>query len=300
MTSCTSCFSSTLRYTSTQLIAVLPGQESPQSNMSQSPITPVKPTEVGNARSAKVAVPSLEKIFSATRVKQASMHEPSPASTYGDTAVGDSVPATPLETQSQGERFLNPACCPGVHNAKVVVDMGSGCPSLHAGTWELVGMCKSGSPDECSSDTAAALINSLQRVQIDDAFESTAGSPLLPRAGKLRAQSERRADLADRTALSEILPSPSKSSIIESLHRHGSTNSSPNASRRKEILESPSWRRRHDFVRRSRDQSEDPFISGNSGNQGSSQSEPELAKRNRISMLITKFQPEYFALAMTD
>ncbi|KZF20497.1 hypothetical protein L228DRAFT_285196, partial [Xylona heveae TC161] len=31
---------------------------------------------------------------------QASLHEPSPASTYGDTATGDSVPVTPLEPQA--------------------------------------------------------------------------------------------------------------------------------------------------------------------------------------------------------
>ena len=52
-----------------------------------------------------VAVPSLEKLTYAAKVMQESLNEPSPASTYGDTAVGDSVPATPQESGDHGKLF---------------------------------------------------------------------------------------------------------------------------------------------------------------------------------------------------
>lgn len=70
--------------------------------MSQSPATPNKHSDGVNKHSSKVALPSLEKLASASRVKHASLYEPSPASTYGDTAAGDSVPATPFEVNSHG------------------------------------------------------------------------------------------------------------------------------------------------------------------------------------------------------
>lgn len=70
--------------------------------MSQSPATPNKHSEEASKQSSKVAVPSFEKIVSVTRAKHAPLYEPSPASTYGDTAAGDSVPATPLETHAHG------------------------------------------------------------------------------------------------------------------------------------------------------------------------------------------------------
>ena len=70
-------------------------------SMSQPPATPDKSIG-GLSKYAKVAVPSLEKLVSASRVRNESIHEPSPASTYGDTAAGDSVPATPLKTSEYG------------------------------------------------------------------------------------------------------------------------------------------------------------------------------------------------------
>lgn len=73
--------------------------------MPQSPATPNKHSDGANKHSSKVALPSLEKLASASRVKHASLYEPSPASTYGDTAAGDSVPATPLEINSHGTLF---------------------------------------------------------------------------------------------------------------------------------------------------------------------------------------------------
>lgn len=70
--------------------------------MSLSPATPSKQSEGINKHSSKIAVPSLEKLTSASRAKHLALYEPSPASTYGDTAAGDSVPATPLETHGHG------------------------------------------------------------------------------------------------------------------------------------------------------------------------------------------------------
>lgn len=72
--------------------------------MSQFPATPNKPAEEAAKRFPKTAVPSLEKLASASRAKQASLYEPSPASTHGDTAAGDSVPATPIETHGHGKQ----------------------------------------------------------------------------------------------------------------------------------------------------------------------------------------------------
>lgn len=71
--------------------------------MSESPATPNKLTQEGAKRYAKTAVPSLEKLTSVSRAKPPSLYEPSPASTYGGTAAGDSVPATPVEALSHGK-----------------------------------------------------------------------------------------------------------------------------------------------------------------------------------------------------
>ncbi|MCJ1298177.1 hypothetical protein MMC08_000966 [Hypocenomyce scalaris] len=65
--------------------------------MSYSPATPDKSTKAFSKEASKVAVPSIDKLTSSAKGKEASLHEPSPASTYGDTAAGDSVPATPIE-----------------------------------------------------------------------------------------------------------------------------------------------------------------------------------------------------------
>jgi len=59
--------------------------------------SPATPTVASSSRySAKVAVPLVEKI-AAPNVGQAATTEPSPASTYGASATGDSVPVTPQE-----------------------------------------------------------------------------------------------------------------------------------------------------------------------------------------------------------
>ena len=67
-----------------------------QSTMSNSPATPDK----GSMRIMEMlqpAVPSVEKLSTTGRLKQASLQEPSPASTYGDSAVDNSTPATPQD-----------------------------------------------------------------------------------------------------------------------------------------------------------------------------------------------------------
>ena len=76
-----------------------------QFKMSHSPATPDKSTVDAAIVPSKVPVPSLDKLTSTSKVKQASFHEPSPASTYGDTAAGDSFPATPQEAGEHGESY---------------------------------------------------------------------------------------------------------------------------------------------------------------------------------------------------
>ena len=75
--------------------------------MSKPPATPDKPGKQVVEPSPKSAQASTEKLTSTTKVKQVSRHEPSPASTYGDTTAGSSVPATPEDVGSLGTfRFL--------------------------------------------------------------------------------------------------------------------------------------------------------------------------------------------------
>lgn len=69
-----------------------------QVTMSQSPATPNKPSD----EAGKTALSSTEKPFLGSRVVRSSLHEPSPASTYGETTVGDSIPATPQDVGSHG------------------------------------------------------------------------------------------------------------------------------------------------------------------------------------------------------
>lgn len=70
--------------------------------MSYTPATPEKPVEY-SAQGTDVA-PSARQPKSTTKGnQQGSLHEPSPASTYGDTAAGDSVPATPLDVERTGK-----------------------------------------------------------------------------------------------------------------------------------------------------------------------------------------------------
>ena len=64
--------------------------------MSLQPATPIRPTESISDFMSKADILSMEKRTANLKLKQSPVHEPSPASTYGETHVGDSVPATPL------------------------------------------------------------------------------------------------------------------------------------------------------------------------------------------------------------
>ena len=57
-------------------------------------------------------MPFAEKLTSTSKVKHASINEPSPASTYGDT-VASSCPATPLEVGNHGKYLhaIRRLCC---------------------------------------------------------------------------------------------------------------------------------------------------------------------------------------------
>lgn len=71
--------------------------------MSQSPATPDKAGMHANDSESKALLPSTDKLTSTSKVKQTSLNEPSPASTYGDTIAGGSSPATPLDVGSHGK-----------------------------------------------------------------------------------------------------------------------------------------------------------------------------------------------------
>ena len=73
-----------------------------QRNMSHSPATPDKIGMHASGSESRTPLPSTDKLTSTSKIKQASLHEPSPASTYGDTIVGGSSPATPLDVGSHG------------------------------------------------------------------------------------------------------------------------------------------------------------------------------------------------------
>ena len=64
--------------------------------MTPPPATPDNSVTSGTKSSAKLALPVVDKTAT-SKVLQASANEPSPASTYGASAAGDSVPVTPQE-----------------------------------------------------------------------------------------------------------------------------------------------------------------------------------------------------------
>ena len=72
--------------------------------MSHSPATPDKAGKHATKSSPNVAMPFAEKLTSTSKIKHASINEPSPASTYGGT-VASSCPATPQELGNHGEYF---------------------------------------------------------------------------------------------------------------------------------------------------------------------------------------------------
>ena len=76
--------------------------------MSQSPATPNQAGKVAcNNSSADAVVPLINAHASSTsNAKQSTLYEPSPASTYGDTAIGDSSPMTPQEVRHNGTWYF--------------------------------------------------------------------------------------------------------------------------------------------------------------------------------------------------
>ena len=67
--------------------------------MSHQPATPIRPGHGVSDFIPKSDILSKEKRAANVIHKQTPLHEPSPASTYGETAAGDSVPATPIGKQ---------------------------------------------------------------------------------------------------------------------------------------------------------------------------------------------------------
>ena len=82
-----------------------------QSKMSHSPATPDKAGMHADGSESKAPRLPTDKLTSNSKIKQASLNEPSPASTYGDTIAGGSSPATPLDVGSHGKCMCSfPAC----------------------------------------------------------------------------------------------------------------------------------------------------------------------------------------------
>lgn len=77
--------------------------------MARSPATPDQADTEASEHSFEAALPCVDNIDSASVIQQTSMHEPSPASTYGETAGSRSVPATPQDyrTTSEPQRLLS-------------------------------------------------------------------------------------------------------------------------------------------------------------------------------------------------
>jgi len=101
--------------------------------MARSPATPDKANTEAPEHSSKVALPSIDKINSASMIQQASVHEPSPASTYGETAGSRSVPATPQEyrTTSKSQTLLFKFLIPQRFAAMTSLALGSMLLFLH-------------------------------------------------------------------------------------------------------------------------------------------------------------------------
>ena len=105
------------------------------------------------------------------------------------------------------------------------------------------------------------MIHSLRKVQLgEESTEHLSGSPVEAYDGITRPLTERRVEKSQGHVVTSVYASPSKSNTTESFLHPESAKSSPDADRYKQIVESPSWRRGENFVRQSRDRSEDPFV----------------------------------------
>lgn len=111
------------------------------------------------------------------------------------------------------------------------------------------------------SDDTAPLIHSLRKARLEEeTLEHSSESPFEAHNDKNFPLVERRVEKGQGRVAASVYASPSNSNTTESLLRHESAKSSPDADRYKQIVESPSWRRGENFVRQSRDRSEDPFV----------------------------------------
>ena len=100
------------------------------------------------------------------------------------------------------------------------------------------------------------MANSLRAAQIEDSIADVSGSPNVARHVKRDVHSAGHSDNT-RGSMIALFVSPSKAGA--------SANSSPTSSRYKDLMESPSWRRdEKKFVRDTRSQGDDPFVSDGS------------------------------------
>ena len=126
----------------------------------------------------------------------------------------------------------------------------------------------------------AGLIRSLQAAQVDPAIETISGSPMTARNGKYLPHFERR---VDRSIFTEAQLSPSKTG---NFNRNTSPTSSPSTDRIKDIRESPNWRNKDgNFVRRSGDQGDDPFVSSANARQAQGQGKSSLSQLDLVGSL---------------
>ncbi|KAL9014866.1 MAG: hypothetical protein Q9173_000503, partial [Seirophora scorigena] len=92
--------------------------------MSHSPATPSKPI----GKFAKLTASPTEKSNVASRIMRSSMHEPSPASTYGETNAGSSIPATPQDFNDHGDEGAAYISSVRISSLNDSADRGSGSP----------------------------------------------------------------------------------------------------------------------------------------------------------------------------
>jgi len=90
-------------YTSPQYLRHSERRTCAHSTMSHFPATPSNAGKHVIEASPESAMPRIEKSTSTSKNAQGSLYEPSPASTYGDTA-GSSAPATPLTPEDLGNK----------------------------------------------------------------------------------------------------------------------------------------------------------------------------------------------------
>ena len=126
----------------------------------------------------------------------------------------------------------------------------------------------------------AGLLRSLHAAQIDPAIETISGSPMTALDGKYLPHFERR---VDRTIFTETQLSPSKTG---KLNRNTSTTSSPSTDRVKDIRKSPNWRNKDgNFVRRSSNHGDDPFVSSANARQSQGQDKSSFSYMGSARLL---------------